>query len=140
MSAGDFFLDTNILVYAFHSDSTAKQKIAGELVNKAAQGKGCISFQVVQEFINLALKKFRPTPPIDEIKLVMKDILLPICKVTSNAGFYHDALDVHHFTRLSWYDSLILQAAVETGCKTLYSEDLQDGFKYHGVTVVNPFR
>jgi predicted nucleic acid-binding protein len=42
--------------------------------------------------------------------------------------------------RLSWYDSLILAAAIEAGCSVVYSEDLQDGFAAGGVKVMNPFR
>ena len=140
MSAEHFFLDTNVIVYALYSDSPVKKATAQTLMNKAAAGKGWISFQVVQECINLALKKFRPVPPAEEVRAMVQDILLPICRVNPNPSFYLDALETQEATRLSWYDCLILQAAVDAGCKTLYSEDLQDGFRYRGVTVTNPFK
>jgi predicted nucleic acid-binding protein len=140
MRGGSFFLDTNIIVYALQSDSPEKMKIADELMTKAAQGKGVISFQVVQEFVNLALSKFRPTPPVEEIQQLVQDVLLPLCKVVPNPAFYLEALITQRVTRYSWYDCLILQAAVESGCDTLYSEDFQNGFRYRGVTVKNPFR
>lgn len=53
-----FFLDTNILVYSFDSASPLKRKAAKDLIKKAHAGKGCISFQVIQEFLNVATRKF----------------------------------------------------------------------------------
>ena len=140
MSGSGFFLDTDVVVYAFHPEASLRQKVAGGLMEKAQRGKGILSFQVVQEFINLALRKFKPAPPVPEIRKVVEDILLPLCKVLPNPSFYLDALDTQQLTKLSWHDSLILHAAAEARCDTLYSEDLQDGFRYRGVTVVNPFR
>lgn len=140
MSANLFFLDTNIVIYAFQSESPEKQKEAASLLNKAESEGGCLSHQVVREFVNAALKKFRPTPPLDDIRLVVRDIFLPLCRTMPNPAYYLDALDTHQLTRFSWYDSLILQAAVDAGCSTLLSEDMQDGFRYRGVTIQNPFR
>lgn len=140
MSAKAFFLDTNVVIYAFHSDSTEKRNTAIGLLKKAETDGGCMSFQVIREFVNAATRKFRPVPPVDEIRLLVRDILLPLCRITPNPTFYLDALETHQATRFSWYDSLILQAAVDSGCETLFSEDLQDGFRFRGVTVTNPFR
>ncbi len=139
MSAGEFFLDTNIVVYALNPKDSTKQKTAAKLLEKAHQGKGCISFQVVQEFINLATRKFQPAPPVPEIRQVVEDLLLPICRVQPSSAYLLDALDTHRLTKLSWYDCLILQAAVGAGWETLYSVDFQDGFHFRGVTLRNPF-
>lgn len=140
MSGGDFFLDTNVVVYAFHSKDSAKQKAAGKLLETARDGKGYLSFQVVQEFVNLATRKFNPLPPVSEVRQVVEDILLPLCRAMPSCTHYLDALDTHRLTRFAWYDCLILQAAVDARCGTLYSEDFKDGFHYRGVTIVNPFR
>jgi predicted nucleic acid-binding protein len=139
MSAGEFFLDTSIIVYALNSKDSAKQKAATKLLEKALQGKGYISYQVVQEFVNLATRKFQPPPPVPEIRQVVEDLLLPLCRVQPSHSHYLDAIDTHRLTKFSWYDCLILQAAVDAGCETLYSEDFQDGFHFRGVTIRNPF-
>ena len=60
-----FFLDTNIIVYSFDSGDSAKRKVSGELIKRAHQGKGCISFQVIQEFLNVATRKFEKPMKID---------------------------------------------------------------------------
>ena|SRR3989338_4885415 len=137
----EFFLDTNILVYALGEGYPGKKEIARSLLKEARnQGNGCISFQVVQEFVNAALKKFRPTLGHEELRILLSKSFFPICRGWPGNGFYAEALDAQQITRLHWYDCLILQAAVEAECKTLYSEDLQHGFQYRGVTVRNPFR
>jgi len=140
MRGGDFFLDTNVVAYAFDPKELNKREKATVLMEKAESGRGCISFQVVQEFINVAQMKFRPVLPAEEIRQVIRDILIPICRIHPGTAFYLDALDTQQLTRFSWYDSLILQAAVDARCDTLYSEDFQDGFQYRGVTIVNPFK
>jgi predicted nucleic acid-binding protein len=139
MSAGEFFLDTNVIVYALNPKDSSKQKAAAKLLEKAHAGKGYISLQVVQEFVNLATRKFQPAPPVPEVRQVVEDILLPLCRAIPSPAFLLDALDTHRLTKLSWYDCLILQAAVDAGCGTLYSEDFQDGFHFRGVTIRNPF-
>ena len=140
MRGGDFFLDTNVVAYAFDPREPDKRETATELMERAENGRGCISFQVVQEFINVAQNKFRPILPAEELRLVIQDILIPICRVFPGSDFYLDALDTQQLTRFSWYDCLILQAAVNARCDTLYSEDFQDGFQYRGLTVKNPFK
>jgi predicted nucleic acid-binding protein len=139
MSGESFFLDTNVVVYAFGSQAAGKQAMARDLLKKAGNGRGCISHQVVREFVNAATRKFQPAPPIEEIRLVVRDILLPICRSVENPSYFVDALDTHQLARFSWYDSLILQAAVDARCGILYSEGFQHGFQYRGLRVVNPF-
>lgn len=56
-----FFIDTNIFVYSFDSSSPVKQKISQEMIKKAlGDQEGCISSQVIQEFLNVSSKKFNP--------------------------------------------------------------------------------
>ncbi len=137
----EFFFDTNVLIYAFQPAQDPRHAEARRLWALAIRaGKGGISFQVIQEFIHVAVKKFRPALKPEQLREIVSKSLIPICRVHPNASFYLDALDTHHLSGFSWYDSLILQAAVDAGCRTLYSEDLQDGYHYRGVTVKNPFR
>lgn len=132
------FLDTNVLVYAYDSRNRRKQDIARSLVRKLLGGKGVISTQVVQEFCNVALHPQKALTA-DDIELVFDEVLLILLRHVPSVGFYRRALKLCQYEQLSFYDALIIQAAIDLGCKTLYSEDLQDGRVYGGVKVKNPF-
>jgi predicted nucleic acid-binding protein len=60
--------------------------------------------------------------------------------VHSSLELFHAALTIQSRYRLSWYDSIIVGAAIESGCSTLYSEDMQHGAKFGAMQVQNPFR
>ena len=78
---GFFFLDTNILVYAFDRNEPAKQGIAEQLIDDAlATRRGIISTQVVQEFISLALRKFARRIAITECREYLQAVLVPLCQ------------------------------------------------------------
>lgn len=135
-----FFIDTNILVYTFDSTNLLKQKKAQALVNEAITNySGVISYQVVQEFLNVATKKFATPLTIAEAKLYLTNLLLPLCEIYPSADLYQYALDIKEQTNFSFYDSLIIAAALRTGCRTLYTEDLHDGQKIADLTLRNPF-
>jgi predicted nucleic acid-binding protein len=76
---------------------------------------------------------------IAESRDYMQVTLLPLCRHSPSALFYDRALLLKEATGFSFYDSLIVAAAVDTGCSTLLSEDLQDGRTVQGVKIVNPF-
>jgi len=139
MSAKKFFLDTNIVVYTFDQTAPHKQKIAQQLLEQSLLGGGCISYQVIQEFINIALRKFSPAMSIDQAQRYIADILTPICEYYPNEQFYTHGLSIQDRWRFSWYDSLIITAALETDCKILYTEDLQHNQQIESLLVVNPF-
>ncbi len=136
---GRCFLDTNIFVYSFDRRDKAKQDRARSLIRDALRGNGCTSWQVVQEFCNVALKGF--AVPFDQEKLreYLELVLLPLSALYPDRGIYQEALGLQWETRFSWYDSLILAAAARLKCTTLYTEDLSNGRACRGVTIVNPF-
>ncbi|MCK4608895.1 MAG: PIN domain-containing protein [Gammaproteobacteria bacterium] len=133
-----FFLDTNILIYSFdHSDKIKRNK-AQELVSVAlSSGLGVISYQVVQEFLNVAGKKF--VFPSAKLRLYFDKVLDPLCEVYPDMKLYRFAVDIKDRFKFSFYDSLIIASAIESDCKVLYSEDLQDGQVLLGLKVKNPF-
>ena len=138
---GLFFLDTNVFVYSFDDSAPQKQQTARGLIRDAlGTQRGVISAQVMQEFLNVALRKFVQPMTIAESRDYMKITLLPLCRHYPSALFYDRALLLKEATGFSFYDSLIIAAAVDTGCSTLLSEDLQDGRTVQGVKIVNPFR
>jgi predicted nucleic acid-binding protein len=135
-----FFLDTNIFIYCFDEGAPAKARRARELVREAvATRKGIISFQVVQEFFNVALRRFVQPMNVAEAEQYLATIFRPLLAIHSSPGLYIDALQLAGRFHLSWYDSLIVAAASEGQCSILYSEDLQHGQQLGKTQVQNPF-
>ena len=126
------FFDTNVLVYAFLD--VEKRARALEAL---ARG-GAISAQVLNEFTNVAHKKRRRSWADIEAALgVIRERFRDIVPITSATHAAAVALARDH--SLSFYDALILAAALEAGSETLYSEDFQHGRRFGELTVVNPF-
>lgn len=134
-----YFLDTNVLVYAFDA-SGRKREIAEELIERAlTTHAGIISSQVVQEFLNVATRKFARPMSHDDAVRYLDTVLEPLCAVWAGSELTRRALQVRSRFSFSFYDSLIVAAALTSGCSTLYSEDLQPGQKLENLSVINPF-
>ncbi len=137
---GMYFLDTNIFVYTFDDTAPAKQEIARVLIQNALRTqRGVISSQIVQEFLNVALRKFARPMTTSDARQYMSAVLLPLCQHYPSLAFYDLALLIKEETGYSFYDTLVVTAAIELGCHTLITEDLQDGRTIRGVTIRNPF-
>ena len=100
-----------------------------------AAGTAVISTQVLQEFVNVALRKLRLPPALIRERL---DFYRRFELVAATPELMTGALDLHVLHKLSFYDALILQAAIVSGCQRLLSEDLQHGATFGGVRIVNP--
>lgn len=139
MSAADF-LDSNVLVYALDAAGGSKSTTARRLLETAhRESTAIISFQVVQETLNVVGRKFsRIAQPVDS-EAILREVLGPIWKVMPSVEIYSRALDIQARHAFSFYDSLIIAAALEAGCTRLFSEDLQHGQQIDGLTVENPF-
>lgn len=135
------FIDTNVFVYIYDPRDHVKQKIAIKLVeNLTLSGEGLISSQIIQEFCSVMLSnktevKMNPA----DLKDIVEGILYPKLLHTPSLDFYKRTVDLHASSQLSFYDALIVQAAIDLGCKTLYSEDMRSDSNYGGLTVKNPF-
>ena len=136
MSA-DYFLDTNIVVYAFDQKLDAKRAQAQHLMRDAAPWT--ISWQVIQEFCSVARHRFPAPLDADFLSDYLEIFLFPHCKIMPSAELYQRALQVQVETQYRFYDSLIVTAALESGASVLYSEDLQHGRVIGGLRIVNPF-
>lgn len=134
------FIDSNVFVYLFDETDERKRDVAGRIVDSALQTHGAsISFQVVQETLNVVTRKL-PTPMTAEgAKRFLQQVLVPLWRVSPSSMLYDRALDVQARYRYSFYDSLIVASALDAGCTRLYSEDLQDGQRIEGLTIENPF-
>jgi len=135
-----YFLDTNILIYTFDTRATKKRKIARDLVEDAlSRNKGVINYQVVQEFINVATRKFTSKMSVGDAKEYLTQVLMPLCEVYPSNILYQNALTISQDTGYAWYDSIILASAQAANCTLLYTEDLHDRHQLTGLSIVNPF-
>lgn len=134
-----YFLDTNILVYSFDLNSSAKKEVAKELIREAHKGNGYISFQVIQEFLNVATRKFEVPLKTTDAQSYLTKVLYPVCEVFPSENLYFNALEIMGRWKFSFYDSLIIASAMESDCKILFSEDLQHNQKIFDLKIVNPF-
>src|ERR1700756_2101750 len=138
---GRFFLDTNIFVYSFDASSPKKAAQARKLIRRAIETRGgIVSYQVVQEFFNVALRRFAEPMSVAEGDQYLSTTFRPLLTVHSSYGLYSRALQLASAYSLSWYDSLIVASAIEGRCGVLYSEDFQDGQRFGGIRIENPFK
>ena len=126
------FLDTNVLIYA----QGAGPK--GEVARQAILAGGVISVQVLNEFAAVLRRKFRfewdvITEAVTDVRIAL-DPVRPI-----DVAIHTEALALSRTHGFSFYDSLIVAAALEAGCDTLLTEDLQTGRRIVGLTIVDPF-
>ena len=136
----DFFLDTNVIVYSFDSTAPAKAEESRRLLGASLrEGTGAVSWQVVQEFSNLALRKFASPMTVADCDMYLRRVLFPLCRVWPSQALYSDALELVEETGYHYYDCLIVAAALESGAARLFTEDLQSGRKVRSLEIVNTF-
>ncbi len=132
------FIDSNIFVYTFDRSAPDKRQQARELVDGFLQdGTGCISYQVVQETLNVVGRIVGPDS--DRVAQLLDEILFPLWQIEPSESLYRNGLAIQARYGFSFYDSLIVAAALGAGCTTLYSEDMQNGQRIQGLTIRNPF-
>ncbi|MDM8536671.1 PIN domain-containing protein [Desulfobacterales bacterium HSG17] len=135
-----FFLDTNIIVYSFDDSEPTKQNTARNLIRNALLNhNGCISYQVIQEFFNVATRKFKIPLSTQDSHLYLNNVLSPLCGIFPTVDFYSQALLVVQKLKYSFYDSLIISAAQQAKCATLFTEDMHHGQVIDNLTLINPF-
>jgi predicted nucleic acid-binding protein len=130
-------LDTNILAYAEGVNGTPMKKAALELVQKLPDGATLLPVQTLGELFNLLVRKARRSPAKARTAILSWRDAFPL--IETSVEVMLSAADLATDHQLSIWDSVILSAAAEAGCRLLLSEDLQDGFTWKGVTVTNPF-
>ena len=136
-----FFLDTNLLIYAIDPTEPGKQAVAQNWIALAHQsGNGLLSYQVVQEWFNVVLSKAAARLDPNEAASIYRTLIQPLWRIQSSPELLDNALDLHRRHSFSWWDALIVSAAIQAGCDTLLSEDMQHGRKIGCVTIMNPFQ
>jgi predicted nucleic acid-binding protein len=127
------FLDTNVVVYSLY-DQSPKQEISISLLRK----NPCISTQVIMESVNVCIRKLKLSK---EKAFENATYLLKSCEIiTITAPILTNAFSISLQYQLSHWDSLIIASAIEAGCTTLYSEDLQHNQLIENkLQIINPF-
>jgi predicted nucleic acid-binding protein len=135
-----FFLDTNIFVYSFDQSTARKSEEAVRLIDQAlTTGNGVISYQVVQEFFNVAYRRFPEPMRVEQAEQFLSSVLRPLWAIYSSPALCLRALQILDRFQLQWYDALIVAGALEAKCAILYSEDFQNGQKFDDLEIRNPF-
>ena len=130
------FLDTNVLVYAATADDPHRQAVAQRLLADLGLSNITISTQVLAEAYNVLAHKKRWVVD-DALQAVRGFKAMRIVVLSADAVLA--ALDLAARQRLSTWDAMVIHAALEAGCDTLFSEDLQNGRRFGALQVVNPF-
>jgi predicted nucleic acid-binding protein len=139
MPAAPVFFDTNILVYLFSIEDAEKQQIAERVYTDAcANGAATVSTQVMQEFFAVSTRRLAHPLAAGTARLAAQEFS---CQnlVRLEAPMLLRAMDRTTADTVSFWDALIVEAALAGGCRTLYSEDFQHGRAFGPLRVVNPF-
>jgi predicted nucleic acid-binding protein len=124
---GFVFIDTNILAYARDRRDSRKQDIAAAwLFTLAGERRGRLSWQVLVEFYAVAThpKKLALLAAEAQADILALQVWNPILP---DAGLLRRAWSIQDRLAFSWWDAMIVAAALQAGCQTLLSEDLQHG-------------
>jgi predicted nucleic acid-binding protein len=139
MSA-EHFIDTNVFIYQLEASDPGKRAIADRIIREGVStGNACISYQVVQECLNTVLRKAEVPLGVEGARSYLEAVLAPLLRIPASLGLYQRALDLGVRYRYGFYDSLIIAAALAAGCRTLWSEDFQNGQRIEGLTIRDPF-
>lgn len=132
---GKAFFDTNVLIYAVAENDPRSPRAEALL----ASG-GVVGVQVLNEFVSVARRKLR-MPWTDVIETLHAIRVLCPSAVPVTISTHETALMVAEKHGFEIYDALVIATALQAGCATLYSEDLQDGQVIdRKLTIRNPFR
>ena len=138
MSANAFF-DTNVLVYAFDQGEPEKAVVAKQLIRDYGKdGDFILSTQVLQEFYVTVTRMGKTMLSQKEAEAIVNDFAeFPLVQV--DRAIISRAMKRHQGKAFSFWDSLIVEAALQSGCSQLLSEDMQDGLVIDTLTICNPF-
>ena len=133
------FFDTNVLLYLFDASVPAKKARAQEVFSGEVEaGRAVLSTQILQEFyVNVTRKLDEPLPSEVAAEQVRDFSLLPLVRV--DEAMILAAIERHRIMSFSFWDALVVEAALRGGADRLLTEDLQHGQEMDGLRVENPF-
>ncbi len=135
------FIDTNVFIYLFDEIDERKRTVAKRLIQQALETRSaCISYQVIQETLNVMTRKLPSPMSTENAQHFLEQILIPLWQAMPSSALYQRSLELQSRYGFSFYDALVVAAALESGCTRLYTEDLQHGQQVDGLLIENPFR
>lgn len=139
MTGDKVFVDTNVLIYAYNISAGGKHEAAVKIMDELwRSGQGSLSTQVLQEFFVVVTKKIPCPLDIKSAKDIIKD-MLKWDVVINNGECILEAINIHKRYKYSFWDSMIIGAAIRADAGLLLSEDLSDSQVIEGVKIKNPF-
>jgi predicted nucleic acid-binding protein len=131
------FVDTNVLVYTDDGDDPAKRAVALDVIERLrVERAGVLSTQVLQEYYVASTRKLGVDAGIARRKV---ELFARLDVVRIGLDQILAAIDLVRLDALSFWDALVVRAAIDARCRVLYSEDMQAGRRIGGVEIVNPF-
>jgi predicted nucleic acid-binding protein len=132
------FIDTNVLVYAHDGGAGRRHDRSVDLLHRLfEESNGSLSVQVLSEFYSVATKKL--SMKSEEAEEAISDLSGWIIHRPGHADVLR-AIRLLRRYKISWWDAMVINSAIELGCSILWSEDLAEGQRYGTVTVRSPFR
>jgi predicted nucleic acid-binding protein len=134
-----YFVDTNVLIYAYDTQDEIKHQIANQRLRALWQSRqGILSTQVLQEFHVNATRKLKPTfSPVKIRQVLQRYLVWSIEVITPDTILFASQIQEQHI--LSFWDSLIIAAAYQGKANTILTEDLNHGQIIEGIHIENPF-
>jgi len=130
-------LDTNVLAYAAGVNGQERQRAALELLDKLSESETFLPVQALGELFRVLVRKAKISPRLARTTIIRYRDTYRLVETSSEVFLSATDLAVDH--KIGIWDAVMFAAAAEAGCRLLLSEDLQEGFTWGGVTVVNPF-
>jgi predicted nucleic acid-binding protein len=133
------FFDTNVLVYLFDDDAPEKQALASTVLQREVEaGQAVLSTQVLQEFFVATTRKIDEPLSSEDGERAVRDLAeLPVIQLTTRLVL--DAIRRTRKTGFSFWNALIIEAALASGAGRLLTEDLQHGQRIDALLIENPF-
>ncbi len=132
------FIDSNVFLYAAEEGIALKSARSGDWLRYLLQtGLGVANLQVLNEVTNVLVKRGGMRP---EAIFSIVDGYALFGSSAINFETVAAARILHFENGYSWWDCLLLASAIELQCRLFLSEDMQDGHRIRGLTIINPFR
>jgi predicted nucleic acid-binding protein len=137
MTTERFSLDTNVLVYAADLDAGVRHERALQILDRAVHRDCVLTLQALAEFFHVTTR--RQMMARADAAAQLRDWATEFPIVTADSEALFTALEFTVGGRFSWWDALLMATAERHGCEILLSEDMQDGSRLGGLTVLDPF-
>jgi len=133
------FVDTNVIIYAYDISAGYKHEAARKIMADLwDSGSGVLSTQVLHEFFVGVTQKMPAPISMELAKGIVTDFLKWDVVINDGESILN-AIEIHKKYKYSFWDSMIIEAAVKGGCSVLLTEDLSAGQRINGVEIKNPF-